>query len=183
MEDIRRRLGFDYLFTVDSVGLSGGLALIWKKELEISILSHSVNHIDTSEKIGGAPQPVWLMQGFQEAIDFSGLMNFNFHGFQYTWEKGREDETGEKCFCEAPSKPQTPPAELLRNLRCPSPPPPLTWRSGGCRRGWRSPAMVIAELSQMAMVTANRWSLRGRRSLGAALDVTDLLVFVIPRAL
>nr|GMC73286.1 uncharacterized protein LOC109188615 [Ipomoea batatas]GMC77611.1 uncharacterized protein LOC109188615 [Ipomoea batatas] len=144
MEDIRRRLGFDYLFTVDSVGLSGGLALIWKKELEISILSHSVNHIDTSvrtattspiwrftgfygclerhrrriswallkqlslnnslpwlllgdfndilvpeEKIGGAPQPVWLMQGFQEAIDFSGLMNFNFHGFQYTWEKGR----------------------------------------------------------------------------------------------
>lgn len=68
MEDIKRRLGFDYLFTVDSVGLNGGLALIWKKELEISILSHSVNHIDTSVRTA-TTSPIWRFTGFYGCLE------------------------------------------------------------------------------------------------------------------
>lgn len=144
MEVIRRRLGLDSLFTVDNVGFSGGLAIVWKRELEVNIISHSANHIDITikhsaksptwrftgiygsparhrrkdtwellkelstnnslpwmlmgdfndilspeEKLGGAQQPLWLMQGFREAIEFSGLRNFEFKGYQFTWERGR----------------------------------------------------------------------------------------------
>lgn len=42
-----------------------------------------------SEKKGGNPQPNWLMEGFREAVDSSGLSNFNFSGHQFTWEKSR----------------------------------------------------------------------------------------------
>lgn len=42
-----------------------------------------------SEKIGRAQHPQWLFQGFQEAIDYCGLSNFEFEGYQFTWEKSR----------------------------------------------------------------------------------------------
>lgn len=42
-----------------------------------------------SEKVGNHPQPRWLIQGFREAVESSGLKNFNFNGYQFTWERGR----------------------------------------------------------------------------------------------
>ncbi|XP_031127725.1 uncharacterized protein LOC116029802 [Ipomoea triloba] len=42
-----------------------------------------------SEKLGRIQHPQWLIQGFSEAINYSGLRNFEFKGYQYTWEKGR----------------------------------------------------------------------------------------------
>ncbi|XP_019166942.1 PREDICTED: uncharacterized protein LOC109162712 [Ipomoea nil] len=41
------------------------------------------------EKRCGNPQPRWLMNGFREAVEESGLTNFNFEGHQFTWEKSR----------------------------------------------------------------------------------------------
>ncbi|XP_031090858.1 uncharacterized protein LOC115995850 [Ipomoea triloba] len=63
MEKIRVTLGFESLFTVDSVGLSGGLAIIWKKEVELDILSFSRNHIDASIKSEISISP-WRFTGF-----------------------------------------------------------------------------------------------------------------------
>ncbi|CAH9109059.1 unnamed protein product [Cuscuta epithymum] len=42
-----------------------------------------------SEKRGGLPQPLWQMRGFREAIWASGLRDFPFDGYQWTWERGR----------------------------------------------------------------------------------------------
>ena len=46
MEIIRVKVGFDYAFTVPSVGRSGGLALLWKQEVDVSIRNFSQHHID-----------------------------------------------------------------------------------------------------------------------------------------
>ncbi|WZY69216.1 hypothetical protein YC2023_001456 [Brassica napus] len=49
---LRSSLGFDHCYLVDPVGLSGGLALFWKKKHEVKILSASARIIDTEVKLG-----------------------------------------------------------------------------------------------------------------------------------
>ena len=46
MEVLRRRLGFDHGDYVDPLGRSGGLALWWKKELDVQICRKTKNYID-----------------------------------------------------------------------------------------------------------------------------------------
>ena len=50
MKRIRNRLGFANGLYVPCVGRSGGLALIWTREVDIEIKSYSKNHIDTVVK-------------------------------------------------------------------------------------------------------------------------------------
>ncbi|XP_042939489.1 uncharacterized protein LOC122274518 [Carya illinoinensis] len=45
MEGIRNKLNFDHSFIVDSVGRSGGIAFLWKKEVEAELNSYSNHHI------------------------------------------------------------------------------------------------------------------------------------------
>ncbi|GLT27731.1 hypothetical protein SLA2020_027080 [Shorea laevis] len=127
MEQIRRRLVFQHCFTVDRSGRSGGVAVLWTNEVQLSLRSYSRNHINMGvdnlghhtwrftgfygypernrrrsswallrelaaqsslpwliggdfndllspeEKMGGAPQPNWMLQGFQEAVEDCGL--------------------------------------------------------------------------------------------------------------
>ncbi|CAM8882279.1 unnamed protein product [Rhodiola kirilowii] len=47
LEAIRRRLGFSCGFSVERNGLAGGLALWWKEEVDLRILSYSSSHIDS----------------------------------------------------------------------------------------------------------------------------------------
>ncbi|XP_019190306.1 PREDICTED: uncharacterized protein LOC109184723 [Ipomoea nil] len=144
MQTIKNKVGYTGLFTVDSLGRSGGLALLWKEESEVSILGFSRYHIDamittetslepwrytgfygnpksnrrreswqrlrhlatlsplpwalmgdfndirsSSEKKGTHPHPQWLIRGFNEAIESSGLRDLDFDGCQFTWEKSR----------------------------------------------------------------------------------------------
>ncbi|XP_019186577.1 PREDICTED: uncharacterized protein LOC109181280 [Ipomoea nil] len=138
LEDIKSKLGFHGMFSVDAVGQKGGPVLFWKGDIDLNISSFSSNHIDSSqqvwrfsgfygypnrqnrhlswnllrtlanqgnqpwivmrdfndilnpcEKVGGRPQPQWLIRGFEEAVEQSGLRNFGFSGYQFTWEKGR----------------------------------------------------------------------------------------------
>lgn len=42
-----------------------------------------------NEKRGGNPQPRHLIEGFKEAVESSGLSEFRFQGYQYTWERSR----------------------------------------------------------------------------------------------
>ncbi|XP_035551721.1 uncharacterized protein LOC118349890 [Juglans regia] len=46
MEFYRVRFKFNCCLTVDAVGRSGGLALLWKQDVPLSILSYSASHID-----------------------------------------------------------------------------------------------------------------------------------------
>ncbi|XP_019161165.1 PREDICTED: uncharacterized protein LOC109157780 [Ipomoea nil] len=67
------------------------------------------------EKIGGAAQPQWLMNGFNEAIVYCGLRDHWFKGYQFTWEKGRGTShwIREKLDRILPS-----PASRTRKRRC-----------------------------------------------------------------
>ncbi|XP_019169839.1 PREDICTED: uncharacterized protein LOC109165495 [Ipomoea nil] len=62
MQRLRVKLGFDGLFYVDSTGLSGGLALLWRKNNTTRLLSFSKNHVDVEVSIAGFPN--WRMTGF-----------------------------------------------------------------------------------------------------------------------
>lgn len=48
LEALKQTLCFDHMFVINSVGLSGGLALLWKKNIEVEIPSHCHNWIHTS---------------------------------------------------------------------------------------------------------------------------------------
>jgi hypothetical protein len=63
MELIRIKMGFSNLFVVDSVGRSGGLALLWDDDTELEIQNYSRRHINAvlSPTDGVAP---WKFTGF-----------------------------------------------------------------------------------------------------------------------
>lgn len=46
MEFVRVRLKYCNCLTINKMGRSGGLALLWSKDINISVFSYSVNHID-----------------------------------------------------------------------------------------------------------------------------------------
>jgi hypothetical protein len=46
MEHIRYKSGFQNLFVVDSVGKSGGLALLWGEDVVVDIQNYSHRHIN-----------------------------------------------------------------------------------------------------------------------------------------
>lgn len=61
-ETLKVKLGFDELFYIDSVGRSGGLALLWKDRNFAQLISYSCNHIDIEVSIPGSPS--WRLIGF-----------------------------------------------------------------------------------------------------------------------
>ena len=46
MERVRIQLGFEYMFAVDRVGKSDGLALLWTVEAGVEIQNYSCRHIN-----------------------------------------------------------------------------------------------------------------------------------------
>ncbi|XP_019173839.1 PREDICTED: uncharacterized protein LOC109169413 [Ipomoea nil] len=61
-ERLRVKLGFDGLFCVDSDGVKGGIALLWRRNNTASLLSYSDNHVDIEVSMHGFPK--WRMTGF-----------------------------------------------------------------------------------------------------------------------
>ncbi|XP_019155096.1 PREDICTED: uncharacterized protein LOC109151960 [Ipomoea nil] len=61
-ERLRVKLGYEGLFYVDNTGLSGGLALLWRKNNMARLLSYSKNYVDVEVTMPGiAP---WRMTGY-----------------------------------------------------------------------------------------------------------------------
>jgi hypothetical protein len=56
MEVVRVKLGFDGLFTVDPVGRSGGLALLWRDADDLNIQNFTRRHINAEVRIPGSDQ-------------------------------------------------------------------------------------------------------------------------------
>lgn len=50
MESIKRKLQFNYCFSVDRSGTNGGLALLWNQNLDLSVSSYSHWHISAQIK-------------------------------------------------------------------------------------------------------------------------------------
>lgn len=67
MEWVKQKLGFEGLITVDPVGKSGGLALMWKERDQVEMRSYSKNHIDV--KITTEYKFVWRLTGFYGELD------------------------------------------------------------------------------------------------------------------
>ncbi|GLT53494.1 hypothetical protein SLA2020_267600 [Shorea laevis] len=63
MEYVRNKLGFEGMFTVDPIGLSGGIALLWKEAREVEIQNFSNHHINAFISIGASANK-WLLTGF-----------------------------------------------------------------------------------------------------------------------
>ncbi|XP_010412393.1 PREDICTED: uncharacterized protein LOC104698678 [Camelina sativa] len=53
VRSVGAELGYDHVFTVPPIGLSGGVALFWNSSLSVSVLYHSLNLVDTYVKING----------------------------------------------------------------------------------------------------------------------------------
>jgi exonuclease III len=81
MEIVRVKLGFECLFTVDSVGMSGGLVLLWKDTEIVEIQNYSRRHINAIMKDGAIAHP-WKLTGFYGHSDWTkrheywALLNF-----------------------------------------------------------------------------------------------------------
>ncbi|XP_074322878.1 uncharacterized protein LOC141659850 [Apium graveolens] len=141
VERVRRSLRFDGVISVDAIGKSGGLALMWRDKEQVQLRSLSKYHIDVEismegkdkwrltgiygepdrtqrrktwellrnlardsnlpwcvigdlnnvishqDKKGGAPYPDWLIEGFNETLADTGLIDMDLVGHQFTWEK------------------------------------------------------------------------------------------------
>ena len=70
MEKIRCSLGFHNLFVVDSIGKSGGLALLWKEEVGLEIQNYRRRHIQAIVK-NPVGDRLWKFTGFYGHPDAS----------------------------------------------------------------------------------------------------------------
>ncbi|XP_019188318.1 PREDICTED: uncharacterized protein LOC109182624 [Ipomoea nil] len=61
-ERLRVRIGYEGLFYVDSNGLSGGLALLWRKNNMAKLLSYLGNYVDVEVAMPGSA--TWCMTGY-----------------------------------------------------------------------------------------------------------------------
>jgi hypothetical protein len=64
VEKMANALGFGGCYAVDSVGLSGGIGLFWKKEASVEVKSYNQNHIDVIVKAVGDDVRPWRFTGF-----------------------------------------------------------------------------------------------------------------------
>ncbi|XP_042988623.1 uncharacterized protein LOC122316153 [Carya illinoinensis] len=63
IEEVSKILNFDSCSVVDSIGSSGGLALMWNNKVEVDIFNYSRWHISAHVK-PGPDKPMWLFTGF-----------------------------------------------------------------------------------------------------------------------
>lgn len=68
MQVIRRKLNFSGMLTVDPVGKSGGLALLWRDPAEVDIINFSARHICARVSLSGLEEP-WKFTGFYGSPD------------------------------------------------------------------------------------------------------------------
>ncbi|GMN33675.1 hypothetical protein TIFTF001_004278 [Ficus carica] len=106
---LKDRLGFNGGVYVDSVGKSGGLALLWRKGWVVDLKSFSPAHIDSFVTIDdgkmwrftgfyGHPQKAQRgsdrvhssMSHFRETVEDCDLQDLGFRGAALTWKNGQD---------------------------------------------------------------------------------------------
>ncbi|MBA0728204.1 hypothetical protein Golax_001125, partial [Gossypium laxum] len=113
---VRRSCGFQNGIDVEAEGSRGGLYLAWKEEINVTLRSFSMNHIDdmklgqdqshpwlvsrdfneimySFEKSGGLPRDERRMEAFRETLEECHLVDLGYTGVWFTWERGNLPET------------------------------------------------------------------------------------------
>ncbi|KAF2288716.1 hypothetical protein GH714_011354 [Hevea brasiliensis] len=110
MEFVRSHVEFDHCFSIDSKGGSDGLALLWDRNINISLISFSQFHVDIvvdsangnpwrligfygrpergdfndirrqCEKRGRVPELDWFISNFHEAMEVCGFRDLVLEG-------------------------------------------------------------------------------------------------------
>ncbi|XP_031127514.1 uncharacterized protein LOC116029605 [Ipomoea triloba] len=76
VESVRVRLRYDNCFTVEPVGRSGGLALLWNGGLDVEVKGYSNHYIDTVVSAPGHPR--WRFTGYYGSPER--------HNRRHSWE-------------------------------------------------------------------------------------------------
>ncbi|KAL8555032.1 hypothetical protein ACS0TY_003002 [Phlomoides rotata] len=104
LEGVSRKLGFECCFGVDcdrsGNGRRGGLRLLWKSDVSVSIQSFSLHHVDALVagisngdllgsmailKMGGVLRVEERMIAFKECLERNRLTDVGYTGHAYTW--------------------------------------------------------------------------------------------------
>ncbi|KAG2693827.1 hypothetical protein I3760_08G113600, partial [Carya illinoinensis] len=109
MEKIKYKLGYDNCLAVNSEGRSGGLALLWKNDVNLDIRHYSMSHIHASIQDSSTDYAPWYFTGvygqpeasrrhetsslrtdrqiqeFRELLDDCGLLDLGYIGNPFTW--------------------------------------------------------------------------------------------------
>lgn len=62
IEEIRVKVGFDFAFAVDREGCSGGVAVLWRKEVKCNVMNYSRNFFNL--EVDDPSKGVWRLTGF-----------------------------------------------------------------------------------------------------------------------
>ncbi|XP_054821808.1 uncharacterized protein LOC129320399 isoform X4 [Prosopis cineraria] len=104
LDRIKRRCGMTHSWYVDPIGLSGGLALWWKNDIDIHVIfscknyihiaaaSNSCDFLSQSEKLGGNPCFVHRILNFQKFAADCDLLDLEAKGSRFTWCNQRSNE-------------------------------------------------------------------------------------------
>ena len=111
MRKLKMKLGFVNGLYVQRKGRGGGLAMYWKKEVNLEIKSYSRHHIDAvvveeesgfkwrltgfyghPETHGKALRPQNQMEAFRNIIHRCGFKDLGFSGFEFKWCNQQEGE-------------------------------------------------------------------------------------------
>ncbi|XP_071933219.1 uncharacterized protein [Coffea arabica] len=110
VERLKSKINF-FGISVDANGRSGGLAFLWAKDINVSILSFSHQYIDAVVRVnpetqswritsvygdfneildpnefeGSGPRPQWQIDQFRDALAHSDLSDLGFDGYRNTW--------------------------------------------------------------------------------------------------
>ncbi|XP_074314560.1 uncharacterized protein LOC141649779 [Silene latifolia] len=109
--------------SVDSMGRSGGLAFLWKKDIHVTFRSAYVHFMDFDIRVDEqdwrctgfygwpavpGPSPVlvavtggtraqWQMNNFRDAVDVCELSDLDVEGYAFTFDNGQAGEDNRKC--------------------------------------------------------------------------------------
>ncbi|XVF67744.1 hypothetical protein PTKIN_Ptkin10aG0146700 [Pterospermum kingtungense] len=87
LEEIRVKIQFEGCFSVDCVGHSGGIGVLWKSKAQVSLLNFSQNHVnlEVNDKERGLVR-VTGFYGFPERqLTDCNLIDLPLVGYPYTW--------------------------------------------------------------------------------------------------
>jgi hypothetical protein len=153
---LKYSIGFDHHFSVDSIGHSGGVAVLWQNSAHCNIVNYSQNfinmsisdavkgnwrlttfygypdngrrrqswdllhslrdmshepwcvigdfndHLSPADKSGGPDRSLWLIRGFQNAVNDCNLCDLPLTGYQFTWFKSiGSSQAKEACLDKA----------------------------------------------------------------------------------
>ncbi|XP_074336036.1 uncharacterized protein LOC141673201 [Apium graveolens] len=90
IDELCSKYGFSDCFAVNRIGQGGGLAVMWKENQKTRVV-RPVKELSNKglDTLGGNPHPQSLLDGFRLAVEDCHLVELDFTGGEFTWEKSK----------------------------------------------------------------------------------------------